>query len=731
MQNPNEKKSSLFNLIADGFIHSYAQIFFSLNKPFGLVILLSTLIDPKVGLLGALAVILTNLLAYFSGFSLQAIREGLYGFNSLLLGLGLSEHFQWNTPFALLFLVAILLNLILTVWLHGALSKHQLPFLSFPFLFTFWMVCLASQKLTAVHPSLEGINFWQEHVPRLFLWLSHPDGWPIAEGLVVYWKTLAGTFFQNNLISGILISIGLWFFSRIAFSLSLIGFFLAYFFYRFLGADVSDLNQHLMGSNFIFLAIGIGCFYLIPNIFSYLSAILLTPILVLMMVFFGQVMSVFGLQAYTLAFSVAAVTFLYFLRLRWNHKGLHLVEIQYYHAEKTVYKHVTFQARFSAAIATKIFLPFWGKWRVSQGYNGNITHLGDWAKALDFDVVDDEGHTYQRGGLIKEDYFCYNKPVLAPADGYVHSIVNTIDDNNISDVNLEENWGNTIILHHLNGFYSQLSHLKKDTFKTSVGEYVRQGQVLAMCGNSGRSPEPHIHFQLQGEPKVGAKTVAHPIAYYMEHASSGVSLRMNQVPKEQQTISNVEESALLKEAFDWIPGKSVTYTWMENEISRTPETWEVFTDAWNRTYFWCAQTQSTAYFVNDGTMFFFTDFEGKQDSLLFAFYLAFQRVLLAYYPNVVIKDEVPLIHFQPNATRWLQDLVAPFYLFTRAEFRQWAGEADNPIQPSRLFLNTEINVRVFSRQMERIHSEGEFMDGALNSFTLNTSQTCIRALRSS
>jgi hypothetical protein len=130
-------------------------------------------------------------------------------------------------------------------------------------------------------------------------------------------------------------------------------------------------------------------------------------------------------------------------------------------------------------------------------------------------------------------------------------------------------------------------------------------------------------------------------------------------------------------------------------------------------------------------MFFFTDFEGKQDSLLFTFYLAFQRVLLAYYPNVVIKDEVPLIHFQPNATRWLQDLVAPFYLFTRAEFRQWAGEADNPIQPSRLFLNTEINVRVFSRQMERIHSEGEFMDGALNSFTLNTSQTCIRALRSS
>jgi hypothetical protein len=217
----------------------------------------------------------------------------------------------------------------------------------------------------------------------------------------------------------------------------------------------------------------------------------------------------------------------------------------------------------------------------------------------------------------------------------------------------------------------------------------------------------------------------------MEHSANGISLRINQVPKEQQTISNVEESTLLKEAFDWIPGKSVAYTWYENDTVRNMETWKVFTDEWNRTYLWCAETESTAYFVNDGTMFFFTDFEGKQDSLLFSFYLAFQRVMLAYYPNIVIEDEIPLFHFQPNATRWLQDLIAPFYLFTRAGFRQWAGEADNPIQPSRMMLNTEINVHVFSRPTERLHAEGELIGGAMHAFTLNTSQKCIRALRSS
>ena len=39
-------------------------------------------------------------------------------------------------------------------------------------------------------------------------------------------------------------------------------------------------------------------------------------------------------------------------------------------------------------------LPFIGKWMVSQGYNGNITHKGDWSKALDFIIVDNELKTY-------------------------------------------------------------------------------------------------------------------------------------------------------------------------------------------------------------------------------------------------------------------------------------------------------------------------------------------------
>lgn len=30
-----------------------------------------------------------------------------------------------------------------------------------------------------------------------------------------------------------------------------------------------------------------------------------------------------------------------------------------------------------------------------------------------------------------------------------------------------------------------------------VGEKIRQGQTIGLCGNSGNSTEPHIHFHLQ------------------------------------------------------------------------------------------------------------------------------------------------------------------------------------------------------------------------------------------
>ncbi len=80
-------------------------------------------------------------------------------------------------------------------------------------------------------------------------------------------------------------------------------------------------------------------------------------------------------------------------------------------------------------------------------------------------IRNSSGDTFNGNGANLEDYYCYNKAVLAPADGIVEEILDGIRDNAINDVNTIENWGNTIIIKHADFLYSKLSHLKAGSFK--------------------------------------------------------------------------------------------------------------------------------------------------------------------------------------------------------------------------------------------------------------------------
>jgi urea transporter/murein DD-endopeptidase MepM/ murein hydrolase activator NlpD len=683
-------------------LNSYSQVFYSLNKIFAAMIMAVTFFNPLLGACGLFAVIFTNAAAVFMGFDRKAVDEGLFGFGALLLGLALGYEYEINLPFVFLFMVALFMLLITTVLLSGFMRKHSLPVLSFPFLFTYWIVFIAAGSLTNIH--LNEIHAYTSNEIRLnesvFYGFVHAaDHVKLPLVALSYFKTLAGTFFIDSVLGGMVLAAGILYFSRIAFTLSLIGFGAAYFFYVLFGADVNDLNYHLLGSNFIFLAIGIGCFYLIPNVYSYIAVIVLTPVLVFLLLFFGKTLAVFNLKALTLPFSLLTTVFLYVLHQRWMHKFLHLVLIQYYSAEKTIYKYKTSLQRFKHAHLAKVSLPFWGQWQVSQGYNGTITHLGEWSKALDFVIVDDQHKTYKNPGTGKEDFYCYNKPVVAPLDGYVYDIINNVDDNAINDLDIEHNWGNTIIMNHLNGLFSQISHVKKDSFKVAIGEYVTKGTVLAACGNSGRSPEPHIHFQLQTMPTVGAKTLAYPIAYFIEYANEKQELKTFEVPEQNSIISNVAPTPVLLEAFAFLPGKKYMF---KNENERHIH-WEVFTDAYNRTYLYCHSSKSVAYFVQDGTMFYFTDFEGEKKSMLFSFYLAAYRVLMSANLKISVKDNVPIVHFNSAAVLWIQDFFAPFMLFTHVEYASTCSLVDNENEPSQINISSHVKAstgKLFSKKTQ-------------------------------
>jgi murein DD-endopeptidase MepM/ murein hydrolase activator NlpD len=391
-----------------------------------------------------------------------------------------------------------------------------------------------------------------------------------------------------------------------------------------------------------------------------------------------------------------------------------LTPIQHYSPEVNLYQFKNGSERLKNEYYFKFNLPVIGEWAVTQGYDGNITHKDDWSKALDFMILDQQLKSFSGNGTALENFYSYNKPVLAAGDGYVQEIVDYIEDNPIGEINREQNWGNSIILYHSIGLFSKLSHLKKNSFIVKQGDYVKKGQVLAYCGNSGRSPEPHLHFQIQSAPYIGSKTLAYPISYFYQSDGKDIQYLTFSTPQEGSFVANININKLLHQAFAFQPGYSIKY-----KEGNTIETWTVFTDAYNQTYISCKENNAVAYFVNNETVFYFTNFYGSKASILYQFYLSIFKVVLSYMPQVIINDVLPLSMVQAPFVKLIQDFVAPFVQLIKPKYTLNYTSIDDEHFTSEITLESIIEIDAMGYKSVFRTSQIILSNGKLNQLVIN------------
>ncbi|MGO2658245.1 M23 family metallopeptidase [Mycetocola reblochoni] len=120
------------------------------------------------------------------------------------------------------------------------------------------------------------------------------------------------------------------------------------------------------------------------------------------------------------------------------------------------------------------------------------------------------------GGAFRapEDYPSFGQPIHAPADADVVAVVSTVRDHRsrigsigtfyfsleaaVREVRGSRGMlGNHVVLRLADGSHFVLAHLRRGSVTVAPGDRVRTGQVLAQCGNSGNSTEPHLHCQRQ------------------------------------------------------------------------------------------------------------------------------------------------------------------------------------------------------------------------------------------
>jgi murein DD-endopeptidase MepM/ murein hydrolase activator NlpD len=157
-------------------------------------------------------------------------------------------------------------------------------------------------------------------------------------------------------------------------------------------------------------------------------------------------------------------------------------------------------------VRTPLRLPFRGEWTVvwggreiAQNYHARTR---DQRFALDV-LVTRDGKSHAGEGTALKDYYCYGEPILAPADGRVVWLQDSLADNRPGKTDAAHPAGNAVILDHGNDEYSLLAHMQPRTIRFKLGERVREGEVLGLCGNSGNTSEPHLHYHLQDGPRFG------------------------------------------------------------------------------------------------------------------------------------------------------------------------------------------------------------------------------------
>jgi hypothetical protein len=146
-------------------------------------------------------------------------------------------------------------------------------------------------------------------------------------------------------------------------------------------------------------------------------------------------------------------------------------------------------------------LPVRGIWLTGHAGASEITngHLTN-RYAIDILKLGPDGRLYKGREEDVTDFYSYNEPIYAPADGRVTQLVNSMESDLIGTIDRDNPGGNYIIIDIGNEKFVYFGHLKKGSITVEEGQFVKAGTLIGYIGNSGNSTHPHLHMHIQNKP---------------------------------------------------------------------------------------------------------------------------------------------------------------------------------------------------------------------------------------
>ncbi|HDY75459.1 MAG TPA: hypothetical protein ENH49_02935 [Candidatus Marinimicrobia bacterium] len=522
--------------------------------------------------MGLIGNIISNLVAKWMHAHNDVWKTGIYGVSGVLIGLALGMYAEPSIRLWVFLIVGAAFSGVISVMLGNIFTRFDLPIISIPFMLVIWILLLTIGITKGDSTSFHAITFLR----RIDLWLF--DQLPLT--VFEYIKMFGSILFQENLLSGLLVLIAIGIYSRISMLYGLWGGILGMTIYSFIHGSLDGYH----GLNYVLTALAFGGFFIIHNKHGFIFASL--AIIAVGFVDLGTVELLKALSvnlkgelpSLVFAFNVVTIIFLLPLKLlpsspqtlRLNPVPLYLIK-----SPETNLKWYRRWVGLNTRQRTILTFPFNGEWAVLQGNNGEWTHKANGQFAWDFVVKDEKGLQAQGTGLSATDFYAFGLPVLAPAPGTIVAVENMVIDNPPGEATTERNWGNYVVINHGFSEYSELSHFKQGSITVFPGQIVQRGDILGYCGNSGRSPVPHIHFQLQNTPELGSNTIP---TVFAEGLING-NISTNVIPEKNDRVAILSVKSKNKFTLLGKEGSTCTYIVKKGWL-KSKETLQYGTDAY-------------------------------------------------------------------------------------------------------------------------------------------------------
>ena len=122
--------------------------------------------------------------------------------------------------------------------------------------------------------------------------------------------------------------------------------------------------------------------------------------------------------------------------------------------------------------------------------------------AVDWARLGADGKLFHGDSTKNESWYSYGDTVFAVAAGKVVLARDSMPNGtpltapSAGPMDARAATGNVLVLQMADGRFASFAHLQRGTQRVKVGDMVREGQAIALIGNSGNTFAPHLHFQV-------------------------------------------------------------------------------------------------------------------------------------------------------------------------------------------------------------------------------------------